>query len=126
MKILFSVGCAMIVCFAGWGSAFASECNGTNVLGTWHRRASDAFPDTATWTFLQDSSSMGTIECSGDCARRGGRPVGWVTPGDFFDQPGTIKIRFEAEELIMGCDIEGTNAMIWTLNGERAMLFERF
>lgn len=106
--------------------AVAEECNGTNVLGTWHRQVSGAFPDEATWTFFQDSTNSGNIECSGDCARRGGRPVSWQTPGDFFPQPGRVKITFEETEVIFECEQEGTNAMIWALDGARAMVFTRY
>jgi len=126
IKLLLIALGIIFLSLAGTDTALASECNGTSVLGTWHRQASGAFPDTATWTLLQDSTHEGTIECTGDCIREGGRPVSWTTPGDFWDQPGMIKIRFEKTELIMGCDMEDTNTMVWTLNGARAMLFDRY
>ncbi|NIO11873.1 MAG: hypothetical protein GTO40_29135 [Deltaproteobacteria bacterium] len=126
MRFLPFVVCVFILLLAVAGTSLAFECNGTNVLGTWHRHASGSFPDTATWTFLQDSTNSGSIQCEGDCIRKGGRPVEWHTPSDFFNEPGMIKIRFEKTELIMGCDLESNNSMIWTLNGQRAMVFTRY
>ena len=114
-----------ILFFCGTSAAFASECNGTNVLGTWHRQESEDFTADAVWTFLQDSTNQGTIQCSGDCIREGGAPVSWITPDGFFDQPGMIKIVFERAEVIFGCDMEGEYAMVWTLNGATAMRFAR-
>ena len=126
MKLLLIVLSIIFLSLAGTDTALASECNGTNVLGTWHRQASGAFPDTATWIFVQDTTNRGTIQCSGDCIRKGGRPIEWYTPEDLFVQPGMIKIRFEKTELIVGCEMEGTNTMVWTLDGAKAMMFERY
>ena len=125
MNKLLNATTFLIFFFCGTSIALASECNGTNVLGTWRRQASEDFTNEAVWTFLQDSTNTGTIECSGDCIREGGAPVSWITPGDFFDQPGMIKIVFERAEVIFGCDMEGEYAMVWTLNGATAMRFAR-
>ncbi len=126
MKLLLIALSIIFMSLAGMDTALATVCNGTNVLGTWHRHASGAFPDTATWIFVQDSTDSGTIQCSGDCIREGGRPIEWYTPKEFFVRPGMIKIRFEKTELIMGCNIEGPNTMLWTLDGAKAMWFERY
>ncbi len=32
---------------------------------------------------------------AGDCVRKAGRPVGWATPNDFWNELGKIKIKFE-------------------------------
>ena len=121
--LAFGIICLFIVVAAS--TAAAVDCNGTNILGTWHRQPAQSFTTNAVWTFVSDSVTEGTISCSGDCTRKAGRPVGWTTPGDFWNEPGNIKIKFERTEIVMRCAVEGDNRMIWSSGAETDMMFEK-
>jgi hypothetical protein len=126
MKLpLLAFGIIFLSIAATASTAAAVDCNGTNILGTWHRQPAQSFTTEAVWTFVSDSVTEGTISCSGDCVRKAGRPVGWATPGDFWNEPGNIKIKFERTEIVMRCAVEGDNRMIWSSDGVTDMMFEK-
>ena len=53
------------------------------------------------------------------------RPARWTTPGDFWNEPGKIKIKYEKRELVMRCAVEGDNRMFWSIGGVTEMWFEK-
>ncbi len=120
--LAFGIICLFIAVAAS--TAAAVDCNGTNILGTWRRQPTGSFTTEAVWTFVSDSVTEGTISCSGDCVRKAGRPVGWTTPGEFWNEPGKIKIKYK-KELVMRCAVKGDNRMIWSSGGVTEMWFEK-
>ncbi len=121
--LAFGIICLFIAVAAS--TAAAVDCNGTNILGTWRRQPDGSFKTNAVWTFQSDSVTEGTISCSGDCVRKAGRAVGWATPGDFWNEPGKIKIKYEKTELVMRGAVEGDYRMFWSSGGVTDMWFEK-
>ena len=124
-KSLLAFGIICLFIGGAASTAAAVDCNGTNILGTWSRQADGSFTTNTVWTFVSDSVTEGTISCSGDCVRKAGRPVGWATPGDFWNEPGKVKIKFEQIEVVMRCAVEGDNRLIWSIGGVTEIWFEK-
>ncbi len=124
-QLLLAFGTICLFIAVAASTVAAVNCNGTNILGTWRRQPDGSFTTDAVWTFKSDSVTEGTISCSGDCVRKAGRPFGWATPGDFWNEPGKIKIKYEQTELVMRCAVEGDNRLIWSIGGVTEMWFEK-